>query len=433
MNKDKKTIAFDKDNIMKNIVEKKRYIVAAVAFIAFALIVGIAGGKGNLFGKKDNDKKVAKTEFHKNDDKRVNDLMSAYYKAYAQGSKKQLAKYAAPISENEAEYIKLFSQFIEEIEIEEIYAKQGVDSNSLLVSVELSIKFNDVKTKAPGLDFFYVTGIESGEMYIVNLYSQFNDKTKEYITDAEIDKTILAYESESGVRKLQEKVQKEYDEAILNDEKLDEMVNITIEGVVSEWMSTIQLVQNQVPPQFALAGDENMDGDSKGEDGKDTEDPDKDDEEEPAGQEVKRVTVKEIVETLDKVNLREGASTNTDSLGQIKAGVKLTVVKMNTWGDWTCVKTKSGKVGYIRNDFLKTVDSEYTVAGEEGYPKKKQKLELKETTNLLNKMKKSGKVISTLTKGTKVKVITCYANGYSKVISNGRTGYILTELLILKD
>lgn len=421
---------------MDFINKNKRYLIAGGAILAFFVIIVIAGGKGDLLKKKAQKKEIVKTEFHKNDDKQVRKLLDAYYDAYAKGSEKKLSQVAAPISENEMSYIKLFSEYIDKISINDVYCKQGVDSNSLLVSVELTISFNDVKTKAPGLDFFYITGVETGEMYIVNLYSQFNDKTKEYAIDSEIEKTILAYENESQVRKLQDKVQKKYDEAILQDEALDEMINSTIEGAVSQWMSTINLVQNQTPPQFALAGDED-DSDKKDDDQKDDDkkDDDKKDDEgdDKATQEVKKVTVKEIVETIDKVNLREGASTNTDSLGQIRAGIQVTVIKMNTWGDWTYVKTKSGKKGYIRNDFLKTVDTEYTVAGQPGYPEKNQKLELTDSTNLLNKMKKSGKVISSLSAGTKVKVITCYANGYSKVMSNGRTGYILTALLKLKD
>ena len=113
----------------------------------------------------------------------------------------------------------------------------------------------------------------------------------------------------------------------------------------------------------------------------------------------------------------------------LEGGVKLKVISMSVWGDWTYVKTTSGKKGYVRNDFLKTCDNDYTVAGQEGYPEKKQKCELLKATNLMSKMTDTGKVISSLSKGTKVKVITCYVNGFSKVTCNGRTGYVLTENL----
>ena len=45
------------------------------------------------------------------------------------------------------------------------------------------MKFKDVDTVAPGLDFFYVRTNEDGSVYIDNLYSQYNLKIKENALD----------------------------------------------------------------------------------------------------------------------------------------------------------------------------------------------------------------------------------------------------------
>lgn len=424
-----------KDGICKGIdwiKQNKRYACAAGLLLIFCVVMIVAGGK-----KLSNGKKTASGNapvFEENANQQINELIENYYKAYVSGSEEKVAAYAVPISENEASYMKLFSEYVESYEVKNVYTQEGVDSNSCLVSVEMTMKFKDVDTPAPGLDFFYVTGVESGELHIVNLYSQFNERTKEYVTEGQIEQCIRKYEAREEVKELQAKVQAEYEDAVTSDEALDAMVNATIQDAVQQWMSSITLEQGQTPPQFALGNDSQTeegeqsdasDADKKEETGKTEEEDSTTVEEKPEVQDVKVV---EYVKTKEEVNLRKGASTQSKSVCMLEGNVKMKVISMNVWGEWTYVKTKSGKKGYVRNDFLTTCDNDYTVVGQDGYPAKK-KYELLETTNLLTKMSDSAKVISSLTKGAKVKVITCYVNGYSKVIVNGRTGYVLTEKL----
>ncbi|MBE5905280.1 MAG: hypothetical protein E7277_00605 [Lachnospiraceae bacterium] len=434
-----------KEILIKFVNKYRKQCYIGVGVVVLLVVLCFALGRGGSDNKDKNG--VLKNEYPE-----VKTLISNYYKAAANGDVKKLQAYATPISDNEKAYVKLFAKYVEKYEIRNIYTKRAVDSNSCLVSVEMGIKFKGVKTEAPGLDFFYVTGLDNKELYIVNLYSQFNAKTKEYKTEKQVTDCIEAYEGLEDVVALKEKVQTEYDKAIDGDEKLDLMINSTIEDSVSEWMGSITLAQNQTPPESVLYSvddekeqiedskkeegtkEDSKEADNKKEDAKKDDskkdDSEKDDsEKKETEKEVKKVKVVEYVATKEEVNLRKGASTNTDSVVMLRGGAKLRAVAMSVYGDWTLVKTKSGKKGYVRNDFLKTLDNKYTTAGKDGYPKKKQKCKLLEKSNLLNKMKKSGKVISTLRKKTKVRVITCYANGYSKVKTNGRTGYILTEKL----
>lgn len=438
-------------NAFLNKYKKQCYMALGVLLLAVVLIVVIVNGGKN---KKNDTEAIQRNAYPE-----VRTLIENYYKAAAKGSVKKVGAYATPISDNEKEYIKLFSKYVEKYSIQNIYTKQAVDSNSIMVSVEMSIKFKGVKTEAPGLDFFYVTGMDSKELYIVNLYSQFNARTKEYKTEKQVSKCISEYENLEEVRQLQEEVQTAYEKAVEKDEKLDVMVNRTIEDAVSDWMGTITLAQNQTPPESALYSvasgktekedetgkedksdkEEKSDKDEKDQtkedDQKETsEDEKKEDEfkEEATRPEVQKVTVVEYVKTKEEVNLRKGASTSKDAVCMLNGNVKLKVLSINVWGEWTYVKTKSGKKGYVRNDFLKTVDNKYTATGKEGYPKKNHKYELAEKSNLLTKMKKSGKVISSLAEGTEIKVIASYVNGYSKVKTNGRTGYLLTEKIKLK-
>ncbi|MCR4956233.1 MAG: hypothetical protein K6A30_06080 [Lachnospiraceae bacterium] len=409
----------------------KKYVIGVAALILVVIIAVAAFGNGGSKNSK---------EFAENENKDLEKLITNYYDAYAKGDTKKITAYAAPVSDNEKSYIKLFAKYVEKYNIKKIYTKQGVDENEMLVSVEMDVKFKDVKTEAPGLDFFYVTGVNNGEMYIVNLYSQFNSQTKEYKTEDNIEECIREFESLDEVEKLQSKVQDSYDEAVKSDENLDKMINTTIEKAVTDWMSSIKLEQNQTPPEAALTEEDSKDEektkdtDEKDESKEDSEKEDTEDtkEEDSKEVEVKKVSVKEYVVTKEaEVNLRKGPSINKESMARLEKGAKMQVICMNTWGEWTYVKTRSGKKGYIKNNFLKTLDNDYTMTGEDGYPEKQKKYKLSSETNLMTSMKSKARVISALTKGTKVKVITCYINGYSKVSSNGRVGYILTENLKL--
>ncbi len=424
-NENKQSIDF------KGLFDKYRnQILIGLAALVVIIIIAVVVGKIGKGAKNDPD------AVRENAYPEVKTLINNYYDAYANGKTKEVKKYAMPISDNELSYMKLISKYVKSYKVKNIYTMQGVDSDACLVSVEVEMKFKDVKTSAPGLDFFYVSGIETGELYINNLYSQFNAKTKEYATEEQIVTRISEYEAKEEIKDLQTKVQEAYEKAIEKDEKLDVMVNSTFEGAVSEWIGTIALEQNQTPPQSALAGDDKKKEET---DKKDQEEPKKDEPKEDKnnddkkGETVKpkKVKVTEYVKTKEEVNLREGASTNTDAICMLKSGAKLKVLYMNVWGEWTCVKTSSGKKGYVRNDFLKTLANKNAVTGKDGCPEKNKKYKLVKKTNLLNKMKSSGKVISSLAKGSKVKIIAAYANGYSKVYTNGRTGYILTEKLKL--
>lgn len=415
----------------------RRYVIASVLLIAFCVMLALVGGKATEQPKQASSSGDP-LAFEKNAYPQITKLIQNYYDACAKGDVEALAGLAMPISENEAAYIQLFSEYVKNYKIKNIYTQMGVDENSYLVSVEMEMNFKDIKTGAPGLDFFYVSSLEGGSLYIDNLYSQFNSRTKEYVTEEQIQACINKYENRQEVRELQSKIQAEYEDAVAADEQLDHMINSTIEQAVSEWMSTVTLVQNQLPPETILVGDEGEDhtgdgADNNTDDGSgNDEQPDGEPEDDPPQQEVQDVKVVEYVQTTSEVNLRKGASTTKDSLATLKKGVKLKVVNINVWGEWTRVETESGTKGYVRNDFLTTLDNEYTVAGQAGYPEKKQKLSVREAANLMTTMTKSGNVISSIPKDSVVRVITCYANGYSKVTCNGRTGYILTEVLVLE-
>jgi uncharacterized protein YgiM (DUF1202 family) len=395
--------------------KNKRYVIAAGALVCFVLILFFAVGKGGLFGRNSSSGDAAR--FAENKNKDVEKLIRNYYDAYAKGDVKKLSSYAVPISPNEAEYIKLFGGYIKDYTIKKIYSQQGIDGNSCCVTVEIEIEFEGVTTKAPGLDFFYITGLQTGTLYINNLYSQFNLRTGEYVTESQIDKCINKFENRPEMKELQEKIQKKYEEAILKDEKLDILINETINTAVNEWMDSVVLLQNEMPPAFVIGEVTDDNGEGEGED-----EPD-----EPEEDPIVIDPELEIVEyaiTTAEVNVRYGASTEKRAIGKVAEGAKVTVLAIDPWGEWSYVQVNDDLKGFIRNDFLITQDNEESITGLQGYPDKDDKIAVSEDVDLMNSMKSYGKVITRLMTGTQVTVIMVYRNGFAKVSVNGKIGYL---------
>lgn len=395
--------------------KNKRYVIAAGALVCFVLILFFAVGKGGLFGSNSSSGDAAR--FAENKNKDVEKLIRNYYDAYAKGDVKKLSSYAVPISPNEAEYIKLFGGYIKDYTIKKIYSQQGIDGNSCCVTVEIEIEFEGVTTKAPGLDFFYITGLQTGTLYINNLYSQFNLRTGEYVTESQIDKCINKFENRPEMKELQEKIQKKYEEAILKDEKLDILINETINTAVNEWMDSVVLLQNEMPPAFVIGEVTDDNGEGEGED-----EPD-----EPEEDPIVIDPELEIVEyaiTTAEVNVRYGASTEKRAIGKVAEGAKVTVLAIDPWGEWSYVQVNDDLKGFIRNDFLITQDNEESITGLQGYPDKDDKIAVSEDVDLMNSMKSYGKVITRLMTGTQVTVIMVYRNGFAKVSVNGKIGYL---------
>ena len=145
----KNIIEISKDFIINN----KRYFLAGGIFIVMALVLFL--GTSSSGGDSKSTSGVYKS-FKKNNNSELTTLINNYYTAYAEGDTDTLATLATPVSDQEISYIAFYSQYIESFNDVQIYTKQGLTDNSYLVTTEVELKYNDIDTAAPGLDFFYV-------------------------------------------------------------------------------------------------------------------------------------------------------------------------------------------------------------------------------------------------------------------------------------
>lgn len=426
------------NKILMFIKQNVRYITAGVLFLALVLILVKAGSPK----QSQNGQDVAATEvtseasndavqeFEVDAYEDVNTLINQYYTAYAAGDTDTLQTIATPLSENEKSYISVFSQYVDAYQNIKCYTKQGFDASSYLVSVYVEVKFKDVDTVAPGLDFFYVRTNDDGSVYIDNLYSQYNLKIKENALDTSIQNLISEYEGSEDVNSLQKEVQDKYDTAVASDDKLSEMIQTTIPNAITEWAGTIvsqntetESTEQQVPEETTEAEqtetpEENTD--QPEENGPTQSEPD-------------------TVYAVDTVNVRAAADTESEKLGTLEQGTALT--RTGTDGEWSIVNY-NGQTGYIKTEYLttKNADSEadngqtdnggndeQTSAGD--FIAEGTVITLKDSVNVRSGMSESDSKIGTAFTGEKVTVVMSYAEGWTKVTWNGQTGYIKTSLL----
>ena len=371
----------EQDNKFMDFFTKyKKYIAAAVVLLFFILILIKCTGTEKKDEKKpdtqQNSEAVTQTteyeqvgKLAKDADQALVTLVDNYYAAYAAGDIETLEMLAQPLSDNEKDYIETFSAYYEDYQNITCYSAKGATDDSYMVSVCYDLKFKDVDTAAPGMDFFYVERDGKGNLVINNIYSSYNFTFLDQDLDANLYSLILAYEKSDEVVKLQNDVQSRYDEAVKSDEKLANMVGGTLREAMAKWQKnvasaaetqTTETQAGETQPTETQASETQTTEPQTAETGKDdaekkdteTEDSKKEDTAKDDSSKEDKTKETGTVKTKDICNVRKSPSTDGELLGKVDIDVKLK--KLGTKGDWTKVKFQ-GQTGYIKSDLLKTV------------------------------------------------------------------------------
>ena len=159
----------------------QRYVIAVVIFAVIVLILAKCTASKN----KDSDTEVTEgtevsgtaadfvldKELKEDAVPEVNALLQEYYTAYAKDDLEALTKIAYPMTDNEKSYIGVFSQYIKKYDNLKCYTKTGLSEGSYLVSAYYEMEFYGVKSKAYGLDFFY---LETDKVIPIEIAMQYN-------------------------------------------------------------------------------------------------------------------------------------------------------------------------------------------------------------------------------------------------------------------
>ena len=353
------------DNIKQFCTQNKKYVGIAGILVALiiVLIVIVAGGnnKKNSDTESETQVSVEDFQFEKDytDDAKddINKLLSDYYTAYCADDLDTLDKVATPMSDNEKSYIGVVSQYYESVSDITPYTKNGLEKGSYFVSVKNNIKFIGVNTVAPTLDFFYIETDKDGNLYINNIYSNFNRTYEETALDDDILALISKYTASSEFAQIQEEVQTAYEDAVNSDADLKTMLETTLSGAIKQWYTTARVetpAEDSTQAETQTTEADTQQDQTTTDQAADQNTADQNNTDQSAAQEPAAPSEYQVV-TKDVVKVRDGASTDANELGLLKDGVTLTAY--GTEGDWTIVSYSAGANGraYIKTDNLQTV------------------------------------------------------------------------------
>ena len=421
------------NNILTFIKQIIRYFAAGALFLVLVLVLVNCGTKKdgtqvNMVNPATETTAEAETQeaFQVDTYEDVNALINQYFTAYAAGDVDTIAAIATPITDNEKSYIAEYSKYVDSYENIQCYTKHGLDDKSYMVSARIDIKFTGADTPAPGLDFFYVRTQDDGSLIIDNLYSQYNRRIRENAVDTSVQSLIEEYENSDDLIALQQEVQSKYDEALASDADLADILNIKLPAAIVQWKQNILA-------QAAAESTETTEQPEETETAETTEQPEET--QQPESEQQEAESTSEQVYTTDKVNVRREADTSSEKLGSLEKGTAIS--RTGTEGEWSVVNY-GGVTGYIKTEFLTTEQPQADTTTDTSSNQSETAtgslaegtvITLTESTNIRSDMSETASKVGTAFSGEKVTVVMSYAEGWTKVTWNGKTGYIKTSLL----
>ncbi len=348
-----------------------RYIGAGLLLVVLIFILAQCAGPGESAQEEGTEEEtevitadnfVPDSEFAVDAIPELNLLIEEYFMAYATDDLETLESIANPISNNEKSYIGVFSDYIEEYQNIKCYTKSGLTDGSYLVSVYYELKFYNVDTAAPGLEFFYVETDAEGIMYINNLYSSYNFSRTENELDPNINAIIIKYEQTDDMAALLDEVEDAYTEAVSSDLDLAEMITTTIPSAMAEWLETIADNADSEDEEATESATEDEATESVSE-AEATEAVSEAEATEAVSEEAtEEVTEEPTEETSEETKTTVRATTNvyirstpsTDSKALSKALKGEEYTKVGEEGDWTIIEYNDG-TAYIKSEYLEEV------------------------------------------------------------------------------
>lgn len=352
----------------------------------------------------------------------VNQLITNYYTAYANGDIETLATLADPLSDTQKSYISVYSQYVENYGNIACYTKKGLEDTSVVASVYTEVKFKDVETVAPGLETFYLRVREDGSYYIDTVYGLFNSKMKEFDVDETVSDFLNAFSKQEDVATMQTEVWQKYEAALASDESLKTVIETTIPDAMAVWSADQKAAAKKAEEEQKAA-----------------EEAAKKAAEEEAAKQQKEAELAAAVTvyTTDKVNVRASASEEAEVLGQLEPGSQTTRLEERDDG-WSRINYSDGIEGYVKSEYLSTeqpaapetpeAEQEETSAPAKGFAEGTV-ITLTESVNVRKSMSEDAEKVAVAFAGEQVTVIFSYAEGWTKVSYGEKTGFIKTELL----
>ena len=322
-------------------------------------------------------------------------LMATYYNALANGDVATIRNISNYVEDTEVIRIQELSKYIESYPLIQIYVKPGPVEDSYVAYVYTHVTFYGHEDRLPGLTAFYVCTDENGALYLNE--GENPDDILEYITTISLQDDVVD---------LNNKVNAEYNELILNNNKLFDYLS-ELEKEVSK------ATGEALAAQYAQTEAENSEDQDSG--------PEADTQESVAEGATEAPDVQGTVyaTATTTVNVRSSDSEQADKLGKVTGGTRVQVSEQRANG-WTKIIFE-GKDGYIKSEYLQVEGAGTDTGGE-------SMKTVKATTNvnLRREASETAEKIGVVVGGDSLEVLS-ESNGWSQVRYKGMVGFVKSE------
>lgn len=410
------------EKVQKIAKKNLHFIIIGIVVIIVAVCLLVFGVRRIMERRaaENSEQPLSSQEYERDENEQVNELITTYYGCYADGDTESILAYAYPMSDAEKSYIQMYSGYVENYQDIVCYTKTGAEDGSYIVSASFNVKYQDVDTVAPGLDFFYVRTDEDGSLYIDNVYSPFNLLHQEYSLDQTIVQLIQEYESGDDVISLQAGIQTSYEQALEQDPALRTMVEETLANAVNTWNTEHEAAMQQQEEEAQQQVQQEQQ----------TQEQQQAQEQQTQEQQAQTDTVTETenrawVYVNDTVNIRQQPNESSAVLASATSGSQVRQIATTSNG-W--VRIRTGDIeGYIKAEYISTEAVSNTSSG--GSVSDGQTIRLTSSVNIRSAMSESSDRVGLAYAGESVTVVQSYSEGWCRVNWNGQTGYVRTDVL----
>jgi uncharacterized protein YraI len=318
----------------------------------------------------------------------VNALVETYLTALANGDEETYGSITNNMTDITRIRVAELGKYIEGFPAYNVFTKFGPLEGSYVVFVAVRAQLANLEAEMPGIYNLYICTDENGNLYI-------NEDT---VTEEE-QEYIAAVNADASVVGLQESFNEEYKNLLDSNETVRtyiELMNNEIRGAVGAALASVS-AENAAETQSL----ENV-----------NEDP--------------TILHKdcEAVAT-ETINVRSSDSETADKVGKLAKGTAVHIIEMRVNG-WTKI-TYEGKEAYVKNDYLE-VQLPPEEAGTGGNVAN-GKVIATTKVNVRAQASASASRLGQVDAGTTLDWIADVDGGFSKVIFEGKVGYIATEFL----
>lgn len=146
----------------------------------------------------------------------INDFFKKYFAMRVKGDTDEIADIHRGLKKEDKISIAVKADHIEEYRDISCYTVEGLEDDSYAVMVSYELKLKDVDTAVPGLYSFYIKKDDGGEWYIQD-YGAMSDEEREFCES-------ISYKT--GVVKLKNRIDKEYEERLKEDSDLAYAIDV---------------------------------------------------------------------------------------------------------------------------------------------------------------------------------------------------------------